>query len=356
MKKKIAVLLSLMMLLLPVLEAQAIIWRLPDRSWHSRTIYVIHIGDPGPGRPVARVSKNKLALVEGRTHKLQLNGVGKAKVTWSSSNPRVATVSSSGEVRALKKGTAKITGKANNQSSSCTVRVSSAVWAKSISLTKINHIMLVGESQYVDYRISPDVSRITEGYSVTWGTSDPRIVDVDKEGKITVKGEGTATISAKLTYKKGKSKTARITIKTETGRTRYNKWIKRQGYSVTDGGNTIRRENGKWVFRCEKLDERYPSIAEMRVNSSFTGKVKLYVKQWDNYGGVWCEGTAEANFKEMYNHSKYSWDFTSLSISKYRAADLANVAIPVLLSSFQVLLTDRAKMGWADLGMPYFDY
>ena len=159
MKKKIAVLLSLMMLLLPVLEAQAIIWRLPDRSRHSRTIYVIHIGDPGPGRPVARVSKNKLALVEGRTHKLQLNGVGKAKgdmVLFQSQ--RRDGIQLRREVRALKKGTAKITGKANNQSSSCTVRVSSAVWAKSISLTKINHIMLVGESQYVDYRISPDVS------------------------------------------------------------------------------------------------------------------------------------------------------------------------------------------------------
>lgn len=45
-------------------------------------------------------------------------------VTWSSSNPSVATVSSSGQVRAIKPGTAVITASCAGHSASCTVSVS----------------------------------------------------------------------------------------------------------------------------------------------------------------------------------------------------------------------------------------
>lgn len=360
MKKKLGMIICMILLLLPVLEAHAIIWQLPDRSWHSRTIYVIHVGGGGgggSGTPTPRIKEAKLALVAGRTHKLGLDGAGKGKVKWSSSNPSVATVSSSGTITALKKGKAKITAKVNDKTARCEVTVSSKVYAKSIKLTKINHIMLVGESQYVDYKISPAEERITEEYSVTWGTSDPKVIDVDKTGKITVKSQGSAVISAKLTWKKGKTKTVSMPIRTETGLTRFNKWIKSQGYSFADGGNSIRKENGKWLFRTEDTDTRYPVVAEMTISDRFSGKARLYIKGLDWNGNLWYEGTSEADFHTMYHHSKHTWDFSTLNgISRYSASDMANAMMAVLRSNFQLVLRDQAKLLWTDLGMPYNDY
>ena len=48
-----------------------------------------------------------------------------SNITWRSSNPRVCTVSSSGEVIGRKAGIATITAVVNNKTLSCTVRVTS---------------------------------------------------------------------------------------------------------------------------------------------------------------------------------------------------------------------------------------
>ena len=68
------------------------------------------------------LSKTNLTLVKGKTFILKVNhAVG--KVTWSSSNKKVATVSSKGKVTAKKKGTATITAKASGIKLRCKVTV-----------------------------------------------------------------------------------------------------------------------------------------------------------------------------------------------------------------------------------------
>ncbi len=68
------------------------------------------------------ISKTSLTLAKGKTFTLKVNhAVG--KVTWSSSNKKVATVSSKGKVTAKKNGTATITAKASGIRLKCKVTV-----------------------------------------------------------------------------------------------------------------------------------------------------------------------------------------------------------------------------------------
>jgi arabinoxylan arabinofuranohydrolase len=70
-----------------------------------------------PGYPVVsaktaatvRLNKTKLEMTQGQKYKLKVTGIKKAKITFKSSAPSVASVNKSGNVTAKKKGSAKIT-------------------------------------------------------------------------------------------------------------------------------------------------------------------------------------------------------------------------------------------------------
>ena len=68
-----------------------------------------------PGYPVVsaktaatvRLNKTKLEMTQGQKYKLKVTGIKKAKITFKSSAPSVASVNKSGNVTAKKKGSAK---------------------------------------------------------------------------------------------------------------------------------------------------------------------------------------------------------------------------------------------------------
>ena len=69
-----------------------------------------------------KLSAKKITLTVGKSKKLTLKNARK-KVKWSSSNKKVATVNKKGKVKALKKGTAKITAKHAGKKYVCKVIV-----------------------------------------------------------------------------------------------------------------------------------------------------------------------------------------------------------------------------------------
>jgi hypothetical protein len=71
-----------------------------------------------------KLNKTKLELYQGKTYNLKLTGVSGA-IHWSSSKKSVATVSSSGKVKAVKEGKAIITATNNKKKYNCTVTVKS---------------------------------------------------------------------------------------------------------------------------------------------------------------------------------------------------------------------------------------
>ncbi len=68
------------------------------------------------------ISKTKKTLYVGAEYNLKITGTNK-KTTWTSSNKKVATISSKGRVKAKKKGTAEITAKVGKQKLKCSIKV-----------------------------------------------------------------------------------------------------------------------------------------------------------------------------------------------------------------------------------------
>lgn len=129
-----------------------------------------------------------------------------SKLTWSSSKPAVATVSSKGVVTPKKAGTAKITVKtANGKKASITVKV---VDAQSVKLKEgKSKTLKVGKKLTLHATVSPAKVKT----KLTWSSSNAKVAAVSSKGVVTAKKAGTAKITVKTAN--GKSATITITVK-----------------------------------------------------------------------------------------------------------------------------------------------
>lgn len=73
-----------------------------------------------------KLNKTSLTLDIGKTYTLKVNG-SKLKVTWSSSNKQVATVSTKGKVTAIEEGKATVTASVNKKKYTCKITVKKPV-------------------------------------------------------------------------------------------------------------------------------------------------------------------------------------------------------------------------------------
>ena len=117
-------------------------------------------------------------------------------VTWSSSDPSVATVDgSTGEVTGVSEGTATIycTTSDGSVSAACLVECLPAVVpVESITLDTDAVSLSVGETTVLAATVSPEDAT---DKSVTWSSSDPSVAEVDPTGKVVAKSAGEATVT-----------------------------------------------------------------------------------------------------------------------------------------------------------------
>lgn len=128
-------------------------------------------------------------------------------VTWSSSDPAVATVEN-GVVTAVTPGSATITATtANGLKATCAVTVKAKVIdATGISLDITEKTLTEGDSFTLTATISPENST---DKTVTWSTSDVAVAKVEN-GVVTAVAPGTATITATTTN--GLTATCAVTV------------------------------------------------------------------------------------------------------------------------------------------------
>ncbi|MFL0268932.1 cell wall-binding repeat-containing protein [Candidatus Clostridium radicumherbarum] len=123
-------------------------------------------------------------------------------ITWSSSNPTVASVSN-GIVNALKPGTAVVTATSEDggYTAACTVNVDNGVSSVAITGTNIPQgvntqgSLKKGDSITLSVIVSPSDTLFDKG--VTWSSDNSGVAQVDSNGKVTALARGTATITAK---------------------------------------------------------------------------------------------------------------------------------------------------------------
>ena len=155
-----------------------------------------------PSGPVAvesvTVSPHNLDLKVGETTTLSAQiqpSDAQGTLTWTSSNTAVAAVAD-GEVTAVAAGSATITASADGKSDSCQVTVKATqtvVEVESVTLDRHELTLKEGETNRLVATVSP--SNATDK-TISWATSNPAIVSVDKEGNVKGVAVGTATVAA----------------------------------------------------------------------------------------------------------------------------------------------------------------
>ena len=132
------------------------------------------------------------------------------KVTWKSSNTKVATVSKKGKVTGHSFGYATITATAQDGSeveASCDIEVISPV--SRVSLNKGYMAMLVGEVEEIKVTLEPKKATYNQAI---WRSSDDAVAIVDEDGFVTAISPGTATITAEAQDNSGKKAVCYITV------------------------------------------------------------------------------------------------------------------------------------------------
>ena len=155
------------------------------------------------------INKKSATIYVNTSINLKINN-NKKKVSWSSSNKSIATVTSSGKVTGKKVGTATITGKVGSKKYICKITVrKSNIKVTGISLDKKNISLDIGKTCAVKATIAP--SNVTKK-SVKWQSSNTSVATVDNNGKVTGKKAGTATITAISTDGSNKKAQCKVTV------------------------------------------------------------------------------------------------------------------------------------------------
>ena len=150
-----------------------------------------------------KLNKKNISLNVGKTQTLKMTGT-KQKITWSSSNKKVAKVSNKGVVKGLKKGSATITAKVGGKKYNCKVTVKVGnVAVTGVSLNESDVDLDVGETLQLKATVSPGNAT---NKTVTWSSSDSYVASVDSQGVVTAESEGIAYIYAKAGNKKNMRK------------------------------------------------------------------------------------------------------------------------------------------------------
>ena len=136
-----------------------------------------------------------------------------AKITWSSSDEKVATVDENGKITGVAIGETTITATAEDGGiAECIVTVKDTTDGETeVKLNKENIELDLGGTK--EEQLSATVT--PNELEVTWTSSDEKIAKVDETGKVTGIKAGTAEITAKA--KDGTKATCKVTVTDEKG-------------------------------------------------------------------------------------------------------------------------------------------
>jgi len=170
---------------------------------------------PEPVKPSLKIKAGKTILYTGKsTYKTTIKATVKGdskKVTYKSSNTKVATVSSKGVVTAKKAGKVVISAKANGITKKVTITVKNPIITVKNGSKKVSSVSL---KKAKSVKLSVTTSPSKAGFKATYATSaSKKIVKITTSGsKVTVKGLKKGTAKVKITSG-GATKTVKVTVK-----------------------------------------------------------------------------------------------------------------------------------------------
>ena len=243
-------------------------------------------------------------------------------VTWKSSNTKIATVDSEGNIKGIKKGKATITVKTvdNKKTAKCIVTVIPIpiVNVTGISLNKKNTTINVGNSETLIATITP-TNAINQ--TVLWDISDHSVATVDKNGKVTATKEGLTYVYA--TSEDG-HKTVTCTVKVDNIITFKDKNLENAIRKIVNkpSGDLMKSD----VSNITSLDVHSMEIVDISGIENLTNLTEI--RLWDNkisdispLKGL----TNLTNINLMYNSISDLSALSSLSKLKFLSLNMNNI-------------------------------
>lgn len=152
--------------------------------------------------PSLTLSKSSGAVAVGGKITIGATSDPAGKITYKTSNKKIATVSSKGVVKGIKVGTAKITVTSNGISKTYKVTVKK----QTLTLKKSSATITAGKTITINATASPTGT-------ITYKTSNKKVATVNSKGVVKGVKAGTATITVKCN---GVTKTYKVTVKKQT--------------------------------------------------------------------------------------------------------------------------------------------
>ncbi|MSS63248.1 5'-nucleotidase C-terminal domain-containing protein [Velocimicrobium porci] len=147
----------------------------------------------------------KKTIYKGQSFNVNIKSLADdAKVTYTSSNKKVATVTSKGKVTAKKAGTATITAKVTQNNTTYKLQLKVTVKNPVVKMTASTKQLKVGKT----YTFKAKAYGLNG--TVKWSSSNKKVASITSKGKVTAKKAGTTTIKATVN---GKSVSCKLTVK-----------------------------------------------------------------------------------------------------------------------------------------------
>jgi len=211
-----------------------------------------------------------------------------AELTYSSSNKKVATITKDGEVTLKGLGTTKITIKAPASGV-----YKAATKTITLKVTKGDANINVKETSYTK-ALGSKAFRLgaTAETSLTYKSSNIKVVTVDKKGKVTIKGCGKATITITAGDEKYKKSTKKVTIqvtpktaKIKSARSKkagqltltWNKQKEAKGYVIEYSTDKNFKDSVKTVT-IKKNGTVTKTLTGLKKKTTYYVRVKAYVE------------------------------------------------------------------------------
>ena len=234
------------------------------------------------------LSKKSITLGIDETEKINTeitpsNATNKG-IIWKSDDPKIATVSSTGVIRGIKKGETTITATTKDGSITESIKVK----VKEVSVEKIEisskDTVELGKTKELEYKVLPTNAVDKE---LVWESSNESVATVDSNGKVTGKKEGkTAVITVKT--KDGKvSSTCKVTVSKPVAVTGISfepsSLILKEGESknlkvTISPSNAV---NTKYQWDKSKTDSNVADVVDGKVTAKSVGETDVSVKSDD---------------------------------------------------------------------------
>lgn len=224
------------------------------------------------------LNKTSIVIVAGQAYALKFNKTVK-KAVWTSSDKNVVTVSKTGVVNGVKKGSAVVAAKVGKKTYKCKVDVE----APKLSLSK------------KDVKVGTSFALKLNGTKRTpkWYTSDKKIATVSAKGIVKALKAGKVNIVAKLS---GKSYVCKVIVmKSENKMLTKNQIIKFflsandvytgwlvPGLAVRFDWNDILKING-YAEYARVLSNEYKSVSQLEKSFKKYFSEEVYKEQFDSY-------------------------------------------------------------------------